>query len=72
MPSVYQSTNSDVHGGSYISLQACFVHDLVDVISRYPRLDGGRSYVEDFSRYSAHFPHAILFRLVEYCDVATA
>lgn len=45
------------------------MHDLVDAVGGYARLDGCGGNVENFAGETADCPHAFLLLLVEYGDV---
>lgn len=56
---------------TYVSLNACLVDELVDVIGGNARLSSGSGNIEDLSCKSAALSHSILARLVEDFDLVT-
>lgn len=59
-------------GGAHISFDTCVVHDLVDLVGRDTRADGGGGNVEDFARKTADLAHALLCLGVEALDLVGA
>lgn len=56
---------------TYVSLNACLVDELVDVIGGNARLGSGSGNIEDLPCKSAALSHSILARLVEDFDLVT-
>lgn len=54
---------------TYLALDAGLVDDLVNLVGRDARSQGGGSNVQDFSRQAAHLAHAILGLGVEDLDL---
>ena len=50
---------------TYVALHARLVHNLVDVVGCYAGLCGRSGNVQDLTRQSAHFAHAVLLLLCE-------
>lgn len=57
--------------GTYVTLDASLVHNLVDLVGRHTRLRGSGGNIKDLSRKLAGLAHSLLGLLVEDLDLVS-